>query len=117
MAKTTTQFQYHSGVGDATSYIHTSEDYMNVYVTVELGRVGTWETEAWCKLALQRYENGAWKTIATAQGYAATGQNLNRTFSNISNVMEKPMRVKVDLYANSSYSDYVQTVYTKQWIR
>ena len=117
MAKTTTKFQFHSGVGDATSYIFTSEDYYNVYVTVQLGRVGTWETCSWVKLYLQRYENGAWKNIDSAQGYVETDRNLNRTFTNISNVKEKPTRVKAVFYSDSAYTDYNQTVYTQQWIR
>ncbi|AYQ18862.1 hypothetical protein CHH86_07135 [Bacillus paralicheniformis] len=112
----TTSFTYHSGIGDAKSYIHTSENYINVYATVELGRVGTWGTAAYCKLYLQRYTGGSWKTIDTASGDAEYGKKLNVTFSNIAK-KSASTRVKVKLYNNWKHSELMQTVYSSKWTR
>lgn len=112
----TTSFTYNNGSVAAKSYLHTSDNYMNVYTTVELGRVGTWETAAYCKLYLQRYTSGSWKTIDTASGNASYGKKLNVTFSNIAK-KSASTRVKVKLYNNWDHSDYIQTVYSSKWTR
>nr|WP_249851205.1 hypothetical protein [Bacillus subtilis] len=98
------------------SYIHTSENYKNVYATVEMGRTGTWESAAYCKLYLQRYTNGSWKTIDTASGNASYGKKLNVTFTNIAK-KSASTRVKLKLYNNWDHSDYMQTVYSSKWTR
>ncbi|MDU0156179.1 hypothetical protein RUR28_16130 [Bacillus cabrialesii] len=111
----TTSFTFH-GTVDSKSYIHTSENYKNVYATVEMGRTGTWESAAYCKLYLQRYTNGSWKTIDTASGNASYGKKLNVTFTNIAK-KSASTRVKLKLYNNWDHSDYMQTVYSSKWTR
>ncbi|AEB25435.1 MULTISPECIES: hypothetical protein [Bacillus] len=112
----TTSFNYNTGSVIAKSYIHTSDNYKNVYATVELGRSGTWETAAYCKLYLQRYTSGSWKTIDTASGNAAYGKKLNVTFTNIAK-KSASTRVKVKLYNNWDHTDLIQTVYSSKWTR
>ncbi|PAD64161.1 hypothetical protein CHH79_09250 [Bacillus siamensis] len=112
----TTSFTYNTGVVSAKSYIHTSDNYKNVNATIELGRSGTWETAAYCKLYLQRYTSGSWKTIDTASGNASYGKKLNVTFTNIAK-KSASTRVKVKLYNNWKHSELLQTVNSSKWTR
>ncbi|MDA7026516.1 hypothetical protein PJ311_07785 [Bacillus sp. CLL-7-23] len=114
--KTTKEFTFHTGAGPMKSYIHTSDNYMNVYSTVEIGRFGTWEGIGYCKLYLQRYTKGSWKTIDSASGVAETGKKLNVTFKNIAK-RSTPMRVKVKFYDYEKRSKLFQTVYSAKWTR
>ncbi len=118
MTNTTTSFTYNpGGLGDVTCYLFTSEDYLNVYATVELGSYTAFDTEAYCILTLKRYDGGYWNTIDTKRGFAkSSGQNLNVTFNNIAK-RTLAMRVILDLYTDSGYTDKVKTVYGNQWIR
>ena len=51
MTNTTTSFTYNpGGLGDVTCYLFTSEDYLNVYATVELGSYTAFDTEAYSHL-------------------------------------------------------------------
>ncbi|MCY7999569.1 hypothetical protein MOF05_22420 [Bacillus haynesii] len=113
----TTSFTFKTGLGPSKSYIHTSDNYKNVYATIELGsRSHVWNSAAYCKLYLQRYTKGSWKTIDSASGYAETGKKLNVTFSNIAK-KSASTRVKVNLYNNWKHSELMQTVYSSKWTR
>ncbi|WP_027407807.1 hypothetical protein [Anoxybacteroides tepidamans] len=100
-----------------TAYVYTSEDYLNVYATYE----AAYNSYVYVKLTLQRYTDGAWHDISTKAGYAEysfdTKKNLNVTFSNISNVLEKPHRIKVQIYDGYVTSDLMQTAYSQSWTR
>ena len=113
----TTSFTFKSGLGPSKSYIHTSDNYKNVYATIELGSVSNgWGSAAYCKLYLQRYTKGSWKTIDSASGYADYKKRLNVTFSNIAK-KSASTRVKVKLYNNWKNSELMQTVYSSKWTR
>lgn len=112
----TTSFNYNTGSVIAKSYIHTSDNYKNVYATVELGRSGTWETAAYCKLYLQRYTSGSWKTIDTASGNAKIRQKIKCYFYKYRQ-KSASTRVKVKLYNNWDHTDLIQTVYSSKWTR
>ena len=101
-----------------TSYIHTSDDSYNVYATFE----AAYMCEVYVKFELQRYTNGSWSTISTKKGGIATNshdykKNANVTFENISNSYGASTRVKVTLYADSGYTDSMQTANSKTWTR
>lgn len=97
-------------------YLYTRDDHLNVYATVELNSWGTWDPLAWCKLRLQRYDKGRWNTISTQRGYANWHKKLNVQFNNIAK-KKLAMRVLLDLYFDSGYTDHAQLVIGDQWIR
>ncbi|MCY8986330.1 hypothetical protein [Bacillus atrophaeus] len=109
-------FIFPSGVGNATSYVCASDNNYSVNGTVQMGRVGTWETVAYTKLYLQRKVDGKWKTIDTAKGKASTSSKLNRTFSNIAK-KKASMRIKAVMYSNSNYTGKLKTAYSNTWKR
>lgn len=78
---------------NAIGSISTSEDNYYVNVSIEAGY--TWLRQKWdWVMELQRYENGAWRTIGTRTGYVAYQDASHRTFSNIA-VKGAQMRVKI----------------------
>lgn len=114
MARTKKQFYFNSGVGPQLSYIHTDEDYMNVYCTVEFAT--SWAASL-IALDLQRLTNGKWTTIASVgKKYLEGYGKQNRSFTNIAK-KNASMRVKVKFYNHRNSSELTQTVYSNTWKR
>ncbi|MBK3497452.1 hypothetical protein JFL43_22110 [Viridibacillus sp. YIM B01967] len=98
-----------------TAYLTTSEDHLNVYATYKPAP----SSYVYVKLTLQRNNNGTWTNIDTKTGTvsADTGKSLNVSFANISNVLNKSHRIKVDIYDGYSSTILMQTAYSKTWTR
>lgn len=113
-ASTSTAIQLQNFPMGGTAYIQTSEDHYNVNATFTRAR----EQFTYVKLTLQRYD-GSWKNIDTKSGYAGNGngEKVNVTFSNISNVLEKSHRIKVEMYDGWNTSSLMETAYSDTWIR
>lgn len=110
MANTVTYFNFKSGVGNHASTLHTSEDYMNVYASISLGKVGTWGGKSIFNLELQRKVNGYWQTIDYAYNVPAESAYPGHvTFYDIGK-RGLPMRIK--LFWDQSY-----VVYSNAWGR
>ncbi|MEK5483420.1 MULTISPECIES: hypothetical protein [unclassified Viridibacillus] len=99
-----------------TANITTSETHLNVNATFE----AAYDSHVNVKLTLQRNNNGTWSDVATKSGLARNlfmdKSNLNVSFTNISNVLNKSHRIKVQIY-NRTNGNHMQTAYSKTWVR
>lgn len=54
-------------------------------------------------MKLQRYVDGAWKTIGTREGYVVYGSDSHRTFTNIAKTGKK-LRVRLTVTGEGSFN-------------
>ncbi|AZB42586.1 hypothetical protein CEF21_09965 [Bacillus sp. FJAT-42376] len=112
--ETSSNFTYQIGYHE----IATSEDSSNVYGSVKMAP----NTAAYIRMTLQKYEGGAWKQISAHNaGYAYSEygdiKQAHTTFTNVINNAGRTIRIQVDFFNNSNYTDNLQTAYSYSWTR
>lgn len=101
-----------------TAYIHTSESPGKVHATMEMAM----DTQSYVKFELwARYAGGTWSVISTRYGGLATNswgykKNANVTFDNIG-YYGREMKVRVYLYNQSNYTQFIQSGFSYTWWR